>query len=109
MCKLEEFYRLKADSEDPDIQVKKAISVVGLQSMKDVKKVWVFNKKVHIGEDGHLISPNESPYIWLADFLPESLLNQHGLPSNSDASAVLPYKMTSTALGNLIDALKNVP
>ena len=68
MCKLEEFYRLKADSEDPDIQVKKAISVVGLQSMKDVKKVWVFNKKVHIGEDGHLIPPNESPYIWLADF-----------------------------------------
>ena len=38
MCKLEEFYRLKADSEDPDIQVKKAIFVVGLQSMKDVKK-----------------------------------------------------------------------
>lgn len=108
MRKLEEFYRLKADSEDPDIHVKKAVSVVGLQSMKDAKKVWVFNGKVHIGEDGHLIPPNESPYIWLADFLPESLLNQHGLPSNSDASAVLPYKMTSTALGNLIDALKNV-
>ena len=108
MRKLEEFYRLQSDLEDPDIHVKKAVSVVGLQSMKDQKKVWVLNGKVHIGEDGEIIPINESPYIWLADFLPESVLNRHGLPSNSDASAVSPYEMTSNALGNLIDALKNV-
>lgn len=60
MRKLEEFYRLQADSEDPDIHVKKAVSVVGLQSMKDPKKVWVLNGKVHIGEDGELIPINES-------------------------------------------------
>ena len=107
MRKFEES-RLQANSEDPDIHVKKAVSVVGLQSMKDQKKVWVLNGKVHIGEDGKIIPINESPYIWLADFLPESVLNQHGLPSNSDASAVSPYEMTSKTLGDLIDALKNV-
>ena len=56
MRKLEEFYRLKADSEDPDIHVKKAVSVVGLQTMKDAKKVWVFNGKVHtLATETHLV------------------------------------------------------
>ena len=43
MRKREEFYRLQADSQDPDIHVKKAVSVVGLQSMK-YPKVWVLNQ-----------------------------------------------------------------
>ena len=50
MRKLEEFYKLKADSDNPDQLVKKAVTVVGLQNISDVRKVWVFNGKVHIGD-----------------------------------------------------------
>ena len=108
MRKLEEFYRLKADSEDPDHLVKKAVTVVGLQNISDVRKVWVFNGKVHIGDDGQLIQPQESPYIWLADYVPEHILHQHGLPSDSEASSVSPHKMSRKALRGLIDALEKV-
>lgn len=55
MRKLEEFYRLKADPEAPDHLVKKAVTVVSLQNISEVRKVWVFNGKVHIGDDGQLL------------------------------------------------------
>ena len=108
MRKLEEFYRLKADSDNPDQLVKKAVTVVGLQNISDVRKVWVFNGKVHIGDDGQLIPPRESPYIWLTDYVPEHILHQHGFPSDSEASSVSPHKMSRKALRDLIDALEKV-
>ena len=57
-----------------------------------------FNSEVHIGEDKQLIPPNESAYICLEVYLPESIIQQHGLPFNSDALSVFPYRKTSTAL-----------
>ena len=106
MHKLEEFYRLKADSGHPDHLIKKAVTVVGLQIISDVRKVWVFNGKVHIGDNGQLIPPRESSYIWLADNVPEHILHQHGLPSDSEASSVSPLKMSRKALCGVIDALE---
>ncbi len=109
MRKLEEFYRLKLDSDDPESYVKKAATVVGLQRhTRGEKRVWVLNGRVHIDDDGQLIEPSQSPYAWLADYVPSANLCSHGLPDNSTAAIVSPHKLSRRGLRKLIDALQQV-
>lgn len=49
MRKLEEFYRLKAESNEPEQYTKIAAKTVGLQQEH---KVWVLSGDVHIDEKG---------------------------------------------------------
>ena len=48
-----------------------AARVTGLQAPPSwdpsMKRVWVLNSEVHLDEDGHTITPTESPYVWLED------------------------------------------
>lgn len=111
MRKLEEFYRLKMETDDEESSspyVKKAATVVGLQNPDCGEKVWVLNGKVHLNEDGQLIDPHRSPYIWLADYVPETQLRQHGIPGNNAATSVEHRRASAKYLTKLIDALEKV-
>ncbi len=111
MRKLEEFYGLKLDAEDDAnnlqyMYTKKAVTAVGLQAGE--RKIWVLNGKVHLDEDGHPINPQQSPYVWLADFVPSATLNSHSFPDNTTCSTVQPHKRSRRGVRKLIDALQEV-
>jgi len=48
-----------------------AVKYLGLQDSKDCqneRKVSVLNNHLHFTEDGKLLDPEESPFIWLGGF-----------------------------------------
>lgn len=108
MRKLEEFYRLQIEAESKTLYIKKAAVAVGLQNPNQGEKVWVLNGKVHMDEHGQLIDPMNSPYIWLADYIPEAQLRQHGIPDNNAATSVEPVSTSAKSLSKLIDAFEKV-
>ena len=106
MKKLEEFYQLKIDSDNPEAFNKHIATVVGLQP-HPTRKVWVFNGSVHMDSDGTLIDPKDSPYIWLADLVHDTVLHKNRLPSSKDASSVT-RSMSSQGLLKMTKALEQV-
>ena len=47
-----------------------ATRYLGFQDSQDTeseRKVWVLNKSLHFTEDGKVLEPEQSPFIWLAD------------------------------------------
>ena len=72
MRKLEEYK--ENNMEQPP---KEAVTVTGLQLCTSSMKVWVLNEHTHVDEHGQYIDPCQSPYIWLAKYLPQ---NEKHLP-----------------------------
>ena len=105
MRKLEEFYRLKAESNEPEQYTKIAAKTVGLQQEH---KVWVLSGDVHIDEKGQLIQPRKSPFIWLANYCNLDCQPGCSYPGNKNASSVLPLPFSTNGLRDLIFALKEV-
>lgn len=103
MRKVEEFY---TDDENPPSS-KEVASVMGLQPCDgegDREHIWVLNAEVHINEDGQLIPPHTSPYIWLASYTSQELAS---LPTFEMASLSKP-SLSSEALLDLVQALQDV-
>ena len=105
MRKLEEFYKVKAESDKPEQYTKIAAKTVGLQKEY---KVWVLNGDVHINEKGELIPPQNSPYIWLASYCNLDFQQGCCYPGNRNASTATPQQISIDGLRDLIIALENV-
>lgn len=88
--------------------MKKAFRVVGLQHQHADARVWVLNDRIHIDEDGQLIQPEKSTYVWVAKYLPSTTLSSLGIPDNDTASTVSARKFSRRGLKKLIDALQTV-
>lgn len=106
MRKLDGFYALKCESECPELYVKHIATVVGRQPHPG-HEVWGFNGQVHMDCNGVIIDPSDSPFIWLADYLPDATLAKHNLPTKKVESCVT-QEMSTEGLLSLIKALKDV-
>ena len=92
--KYDEFLNKENDARIP-CTLKIAAKEVGLQKFKsrdlaeigseDMPKVWVLNFNLHILEDGDLLFPEESLYVWL------------GKVHNSLSPCIAPSGMASVA------------
>ena len=108
--KYDEFLNKEEDARIP-CKLKIAAKEVGLQKFEsrdlaeigseDTPKVWVLNFNLHIPEDGDLLFPGESPYVWL------------GKVHNSPSPCIAPSGMASVAgdqdyavLENLINSIE---
>lgn len=78
--------------------------VTGLQSYTAYTKIWVLNERTHVDGGGKYIHPSQSPYIWLAKYLPQSEKTPFNIPLRYASSAV-PKKRT-TAVKRLVDCLR---
>ena len=108
MKKLEEFYQLKMESDKPEAFTKEIAIVVGLQPNEETK-IWIFNGKVQMSSDGTLLEPSQSPLVWLADYVQDSVLHKNKLPTSKDASVVSPETSDSVdGLRALVEALSDV-
>lgn len=96
--------KLEQYKEQNAARPKEAVVVTGLQSYTGHTKVWVLNERTHIDEAGKYIDPSQSPYIWLAKYLPQSERTPFNIPLRY-ASNALPKKRTS-AVKRLIDCLR---
>ena len=85
MRKLEEFYKIKAESDEPQQYTKIAAKTVGLQ---EEYIVWVLNSKVHMNQEGDLIPLQDSPYVWLAEYCSLDCQLGGSYPGNRNASTV---------------------
>lgn len=104
MKKLEDFYCLKSESEDPHHYTKQVATIVGLQPHSEL---WVFNGQVHMNADRDLVDPKTSPFIWLGDYVSDSVLHKHSLPTSKEASTV-PASLDPSQFHSLLEALENV-
>lgn len=108
--KYDEFLNKQEDARIP-CTLKIPAKEVGLQKfesrdvaeigLEDTPKVWVLNFNLHILEDGDLLFPGESPYVWL------------GKVHNSPSPCIAPSGMASVAgdqdyavLENLINSIE---
>lgn len=76
MRKLEEYK--ENNMEHPP---KEAVTVTGLQLCTSSMKVWVLNEHTHVDEHGQYIDPCQSPYIWLAKYLPQNEKTPFNIPA----------------------------
>ena len=89
---MEEFY---SDNEN-DYSSKKVATVMGLQPHSNQENdIWVLNNKVHINEDGQLIPPHTSLYIWLAAYTSEVA----SIPSCDMESSARDLEVSPSGLG----------
>ena len=105
MLKMEEYYSSQEEGECENQGPKIAV-VSGLHSTfhEQPKRIWVMNGSVHIDEDGELVSPDESPYIWLGDYGSGDI---RGAPPQTLATSVMTVQ-SSEALIHLFGGLKLV-
>ena len=106
MQKMEEYYSSLEEGECKSRPPKIAAVVSGLQpaSREQPRQIWVMNGMVHIDEDGNLVKPEESPYLWLGDYGPGDI---RGASPQTLATSVT-TEQSSDALVDLFDALKQV-
>ena len=109
MKKVEEFYYSQEDGEYDVSPPKRAAVVTGLQPHdQQQRKIWVLNGQTHnIDEDGLLLPPKTSPFIWLGDYSSEI----PGIPPPTMACSVssdLVPGASLKALRKLIKCLKRV-
>lgn len=88
-----------------------AVRCLGLQDSKDCeneRKVWVLNSLMHFTEDGKILDPEDSPFIWLGDFKRGRLELSHLIPDNMLAATVMGKLSKKKALQSLVNSLKAV-
>ena len=96
--------KLEQYKEQSSAHSKEAVVVTGLQSYTAYTKIWVLNERTHVDGGGKYIHPSQSPYIWLAKYLPQSEKTPFNIPLRYASSAV-PKKRT-TAVKRLVDCLR---
>ena len=105
MKKVEEFYSSQEEGECEHSPPKRAAVVTGLQPLPhQERKIWVLNGQTHIDEDGLLLMPQSSPYVWLGDYSSDL----PGIPPPSMECSISPDSRSSKALRRLIKALNPV-
>lgn len=88
-----------------------AVRYLGLQDTKDcdnAKKVWVLNNLMHFTEDGKLLDPEDSPFIWLGSFKRGRPELSNLIPDNTFAATVMGKLSKKKALQSLVNSLKTV-
>ena len=84
---------------------------LGLQDCQDnenEQKIWVLNKSLHFTEDGKVVDPEQSPYIWLGEFARGRPALNHLIPNNTFAATVAGTLSRKKVLQSLMTSLKSV-
>ena len=88
-----------------------AARYLGLQDSRDAEsegKVWVLNKSLHFTEDGKALEPEQSPFIWLADFARGRSELTNIIPNNTFSAIVTGDLSEKRTLQSLVNSLKSV-
>ncbi len=67
-------WELETNARDAPLPLKQTASCTGLQQGAEVR-MWLLNGKLHVNTAGEVISPQDSPFIWLNAFVGESLVS----------------------------------